>query len=55
MHSPSGGFGPSTTTIYTEKIYKVNGLKHNTQFKRVIKNRTVYHQHALNEYENYQF
>ncbi|GEM_PF-4611361 len=55
MHSPSGGFGPSSTTIYTKKIYKAKGLKHNTQFKRVIKNRTVYHLHALNEYENYQF
>ncbi|MDH6252781.1 hypothetical protein M2347_002508 [Chryseobacterium sp. H1D6B] len=54
MHMPSDGLGPSTTTAYTEKIYAGSGVKHNTQFKRVIKNNTVYHHHAVNEYENYQ-
>jgi hypothetical protein len=50
-----GGFRPSTTTKFKEKIYKSAQNKNSTQFIRVIKNNEIYHYHAKDEYETYEF
>ncbi len=52
---PSDGLGPSTNSVYKVNIYTSSGEIHQTQFRKVLKNNSIYHYHGLNEYENYQF